>query len=65
MGACHQNMARPHIMSGKHGLDLWTAAANIINKQSRTAEKGSPPPWWLSKGTISPYRKNSRAYVIT
>jgi len=47
MGRCHQGMARPypHILCGKNSVELWTAAANIMNKQSRTAEKGSPSPW--------------------
>ena len=45
LGPCHQGMARPRMLAGKDGVELRTATANITNKQSRTAEKGIPPPW--------------------
>jgi hypothetical protein len=37
---CHQGMARPHVADGGDGLQIWKVAANILNKQSRTADKG-------------------------
>jgi hypothetical protein len=32
-------MARPQVADGD-GLQIWRVAANILNKQSRTADKG-------------------------
>jgi hypothetical protein len=32
-------------------------AANISNKQSRTADKGGPPAWGLGEVLTSPHRK--------
>jgi hypothetical protein len=37
---CHHGMARPQVADGGNGLQIWRVAANILNKQSRTAEKG-------------------------
>jgi hypothetical protein len=37
---CHNGMARPQIADGGDALQFWGQAANILNKQSRTAEKG-------------------------
>jgi hypothetical protein len=33
-------MARPQVADGEDGLQIWRVAANILNKQSRTADKG-------------------------
>jgi hypothetical protein len=37
---CHHGMARPQVADGGNGLQIWRVAANILNKQSRTADKG-------------------------
>jgi hypothetical protein len=37
---CHHGMARPEVAGGGGALQLWREAANILNKQSRTADKG-------------------------
>jgi hypothetical protein len=37
---CHHCMARPQVADGGDALQFWRAAANILNKQSRTADKG-------------------------
>jgi hypothetical protein len=29
---------------------VWRVAANILNKQSQTADKGGPPAWGLGVG---------------
>jgi hypothetical protein len=34
-------MVRPQVADGEDGLQVWRVAANILNKQSRTADKGS------------------------
>jgi hypothetical protein len=33
-------MARPQVADGGDGLQIWMVAANILNKQSRAADKG-------------------------
>jgi hypothetical protein len=33
-------MARPQVADGGDGLQLWRVVANILNKQSRTADMG-------------------------
>jgi hypothetical protein len=33
-------MARPHVADGGDGLLIWKVSANILNKQSRTADEG-------------------------
>jgi hypothetical protein len=40
---CHHGMARPQVVGGGDGLQIWRVAANILNKQSQTANK-----WWSS-----------------
>jgi hypothetical protein len=36
---CHHGMARPQVADGGDGLQVWRVAANILNKQSRRADK--------------------------
>jgi hypothetical protein len=33
-------MARPRVADRGDGLQIWRVAANILNKQSRTADSG-------------------------
>jgi hypothetical protein len=37
---CHHGMARPQVADGGVALQVWRVAANILNKQSQTANKG-------------------------
>jgi hypothetical protein len=37
---CHNGMARPQFADGGDVLQFCRAAANILNKQSRTTDKG-------------------------
>jgi hypothetical protein len=37
---CHHGMARPRVADRADGLQICTVAANILNKQSRTADSG-------------------------
>jgi hypothetical protein len=46
---CHHGMACPQVTDGD-ALQLWRAAANILNKQSRTAEKGWPSSLGVGRG---------------
>jgi hypothetical protein len=36
----HNGMARPQVADGGDALQLWRVAVNILNKQSRTTDKG-------------------------
>jgi hypothetical protein len=42
MGSCHHDITRPRVADGGYDLQIWWADANILNKQSRTADKGGP-----------------------
>jgi hypothetical protein len=37
---CHHGMARPQVADGADSLQFWRVVANMLNKQSRTADKG-------------------------
>jgi hypothetical protein len=37
---CHHGMARPQVADGEDGLQIWRVVANVLNKQSRTADTG-------------------------
>jgi hypothetical protein len=37
---CHHGMARPQVTDGGDGFQIWRVAANILNKQSRTTDRG-------------------------
>ncbi|KAJ4437102.1 hypothetical protein ANN_17237 [Periplaneta americana] len=41
---CHHGMARPQVADRGDGLQIWRVAANVLNKESRTADKGCAPP---------------------
>jgi hypothetical protein len=43
---CHYGMVRSQAVDGRDGLQMWKAVANILNKQSRTADDG----WYSSLG---------------
>jgi hypothetical protein len=50
-------MARPQVADGGDGLQIWKVAANILNKKSRTADKGWSSSWGLGVGLTTPRRK--------
>jgi hypothetical protein len=35
---CHNGMARPWVANRGDGLQTWTAAVNIVNKESRNVQ---------------------------
>jgi hypothetical protein len=39
VGPCHHGMACSVVVDVGDGLQIWTIEANILNKQSRTADK--------------------------
>lgn len=46
-------------------LHIWRVAANILNKQSRTADNGWPSSWGLGEGLITHHRKEKAASYET
>jgi hypothetical protein len=55
---CHHGMARSQVADGEDGLQIWRVAANLLNKQSRTADKGWSSSWGLGMGLKTPLHKN-------
>jgi hypothetical protein len=47
---CHHGMARPQVADGGEGLQIWKVAANILSKQSRTADKPRPSSLGVGRG---------------
>jgi hypothetical protein len=50
---CHHGMARSQVADGGDSLQFWRVAANMLNKQSRTADKG----WSSSLGLTTNHKK--------
>jgi hypothetical protein len=60
---CHHGMARPQVADGGNGLQIWRVAANIFNKQSRTADKRWSSNFsGLGVGLTTPHRKKLSCY---
>jgi hypothetical protein len=51
---CHHVMARPQVADGGDGLQIWRAAANILNKQSPTADMGWSSSLGIGRGANNP-----------
>jgi len=50
----HDDMAHHQVAGGRKGLRIWRVAANILNKQSRTADNG-----WSSSLGVAQWANNS------
>jgi hypothetical protein len=50
VGPCHRGMAHLPVADGGDGLQIWSVAADVLNKQSRTARKGWLPGLGLGEG---------------
>jgi hypothetical protein len=46
----------------EEGCPIWRVASCILNKQSRTADKGRPPAWGLGEGLTTAQSKNVSCY---
>jgi hypothetical protein len=53
-------MSHPQVKDGGDGLQTWRVAANILNKQSMTADKGWPSRLGVGRGA-----KNSSPLKIS
>jgi hypothetical protein len=51
---CHHGMARPRVADRRDGLQIWKVAANILNKQSRTADSGWSSSLGVGRGANNP-----------
>jgi hypothetical protein len=51
---CHHGMARPRVADRGDGLQIQRVAANILNKQSRTADSGWSSSLGVGRGANKP-----------
>jgi hypothetical protein len=59
-------MARPQVADRGEGLQIWRVAANILSKQSRTADKGWPSSLGVGRGANnSPQQKKTVCYEMS
>jgi hypothetical protein len=56
----HRGMTRPQVANGGDGLQIWGVAANILNKQSRTADK----VWSTSSGVVRGTKHSSHKKIV-
>jgi hypothetical protein len=57
MGPCYRGMAGLRVTDAEHVFHIRRVATNILNKQSRTADKGLSSRLWIGSET-----DNSSAY---
>jgi hypothetical protein len=55
----HGTAARPQVADGGDGLQIWKVAANIMNKQSRTTDKGRSSSLGVERGANNPSTSES------
>jgi hypothetical protein len=53
----HHGKARPQVANGGNTFQVWRVATNILNKQSRTADKGWPSSLGVGLGLTTPRLK--------
>jgi hypothetical protein len=58
-GSRHHGMVCPQAADGGDGLQIWRVAANILNKQSRTADMGWSSSLQVGQGANNPHHKTS------
>jgi hypothetical protein len=51
---CYHSMACPQVADRGDGLQIWSVAANILNKQSWTVNRGWPSSLGVGQGANSP-----------
>jgi hypothetical protein len=57
-------MARPQVADGGEGLQIWRVAANILNKHSRTTNKGWPFSLGVGRGANNNPRVKKKRNVL-
>jgi hypothetical protein len=61
---CHHRMVSPQVEVRGDRHQIWQVAANILNKQSQTADRGGPPAWGLGLALTTPHCKKLTCYEI-
>jgi hypothetical protein len=51
---CHHGIARPKVTDGGGGLQMRRVPANILNKQSRTTDRGWSSSLGVGRGANNP-----------
>jgi hypothetical protein len=62
---CHHRMAPPQVAGGGDGLQTCRVDANIMNKHSRTADKGWSSSLGLGAELKTAHRKKKACYEVT
>jgi hypothetical protein len=62
---CHHGMARPRMADRGDGLQIWRVAANVLKKQSRTADSGWSSSLGIRRWAINPYHKTQTTLIHT
>jgi hypothetical protein len=52
-GPYHNDMVRPDVTYGRDSLQIWSVAANVLNKHSKTTDKGWSPSLEVGWGANS------------
>jgi hypothetical protein len=52
-------VARPQVVDGGDGLQIWRVAANVLNMSSGQPTGGGPLAWGFGGGLTTHHRKNS------
>jgi hypothetical protein len=55
----YNGMARPQVVDGGGGLKIWRIAANILNRQSRTDDRGWSSSLGVGREANNPHRKTT------
>jgi hypothetical protein len=62
---CQQGAARPQVADGGDGLQIWRVAANILNKQSYTVDKGWSSIFGVGRAANNSLKKISLLRNVT
>jgi hypothetical protein len=62
---CHHGMERPRVSDRGDGLQIWRVAANMLNKQSQTADGGGSSSLGLGGALTTLPRKTQYLLRIT
>jgi hypothetical protein len=60
---CHHGMAHPLVADRGDGLQIWRVAANILNKQSQTADSGWSSSMGVGWGANNPPPKKNSTFA--
>jgi hypothetical protein len=65
VGLCYHGMVHPWVVDGGESLPLWRVAANILNKQSWTADKECSCILRLGEGLTTSHHKKPACYEMS